>query len=274
MTVQLASSPGHPGRPNEDFVGAVPGAVVLVDGAGMPGTESVCRHGVAWYSHTLGSTVLGLMSRPVAGDLAEVLAEAIDRVAGLHRHSCDLADPRSPQGAVAVVRFGETDVEHLVLADAFVVLDRAERSPLVVTDPRETDVRAECTVPLHGLAPGSPAYEAALPAVISELRSRRNQPGGYWVAKDDPAAAREAVLGRVDLKTLGGVAVLSNGAARIVAPYAVAPWPEVLRLLGTRGPDEVLRRVRAAEAVGLGDGLTPDDATVAHCVPERVRRRG
>jgi hypothetical protein len=274
MKARLASSPGHPGRANEDFVGVVPGSIVLLDGAGIPGTGSVCHHGVAWYAHTLGATILGRLSRHPAVDLVEALADSIEQVAGLHSHSCDLADPNSPQAAVAVVRFGETDVEHLVLADAFVVLDLVELAPRVVTDPRETDVRAECTMPLQGLAPGSPAYEAALPAVISALRSRRNRPDGYWVAKDDPAAAQEAVLGRVDLEKLGGVAVLSNGAARIVAPYAVATWPEVLTVLGTRGPDEVLRRVRAAEAAGLGEGLTPDDATVAHCGPDRPRRRG
>jgi hypothetical protein len=47
MKIVTATSPGHVGRPNEDFVGDVPGAVVLLDGAGIPGTETICRHGVA-----------------------------------------------------------------------------------------------------------------------------------------------------------------------------------------------------------------------------------
>ena len=271
MDVRLASSAGHPGRLNEDFVGAAPGGVVLIDGAGMPGTESICRHGVAWYAGTLGSTLLCLLSRRPEVDLGAALAESIDHVAGLHRHSCDLADPSSPQAAVAVVRFGDARVDHLVLADAFVVLDRADASPEVITDPREVDVRAECTVPLRELRPGTSAYDDVLPGVVSALRARRNQPGGYWIAKDDPAAAAEAVTGSVDLRELKGVALLSNGAARIVDPYGLATWSEALTVLRTHGPDELLRRVRAAEVEPTTDGPTPDDATVAYCESLRSR---
>lgn len=267
---RLASSPGHPGRANEDFVGAVPGAVVLLDGAGLPGTESICHHGVAWYAHTLGATVLGRLSRHPAVDLVEALAASIEHVAGLHRHSCDLDDPSSPQATVAVVRYGESGVDHLVLADAFVVIERHDLGPQVVTDPREVAVRARCTQPLVGLTPGSPAYERALPGVVESLRAQRNQPGGYWIAKDDPAAAAEAVVGTADLSVVTGAAVLSNGAARLVDPYGVMTWAGLLTVLRTGGPEEVLRRVRAAEEVGLGEGLAPDDATVAHCGPGRA----
>ncbi len=47
---------------NEDFTGAVPTAAVLIDGAGIPGTESICRHGVAWYAGRLGGSLLSLLS--------------------------------------------------------------------------------------------------------------------------------------------------------------------------------------------------------------------
>ncbi|MEU7588420.1 hypothetical protein AB0A95_19270 [Micromonospora sp. NPDC049230] len=46
MHVSLATSAGRADRPNEDFVGAVPGAVVLLDGAGIPEAGSLCHHGV------------------------------------------------------------------------------------------------------------------------------------------------------------------------------------------------------------------------------------
>ena len=123
----------------------MPGALVLLDGVGIPGTESICHHGVAWYAHTLGATVLGRLSRHPAVDLVEALADSIEHVAGLHRHSCDLADPSSPQATVAVVRYGELGLDHLVLAHAFVVLDRHDLVPQVVTDPREVGVRARRT---------------------------------------------------------------------------------------------------------------------------------
>lgn len=55
MRVLLASEPGVAERPNEDFAAAVPGAVVLLDGAGyLPDSATGCVHGVAWYARTLG----------------------------------------------------------------------------------------------------------------------------------------------------------------------------------------------------------------------------
>ncbi|MFI7105499.1 integrase [Nonomuraea sp. NPDC050227] len=63
MRVTFATQ-AAPGRPNEDFVAATPDTAVLLDGAGTPpGFDSGCSHGVAWYSHTLGSTLIASTSR-------------------------------------------------------------------------------------------------------------------------------------------------------------------------------------------------------------------
>src|SRR5512145_2365954 len=78
MKVMMASDCGHPGRQNEDFVGAVPNAVVLLDGAGIPGTDVICHHSVAWYSHTLGTTLLRRLSREPGTDLVAALADSIE----------------------------------------------------------------------------------------------------------------------------------------------------------------------------------------------------
>ena len=226
---------------------------MLLDGAGIPGTEHLCRHGVAWYSHTLGETVLARLTGAV--DLAEALADSIEHVAGLHRHTCDVADPSSPQATVAILRIDGDRADHLVLADAYVVLAPKDGSPEVVTVPREVEVRREWTTPLKGLTEGSPEYERALPSVIDEFRARRNQPGGYWIAKDDPHAAAEAVTGSRPLADLDAAALLSNGATRL------ADWAAALDLLRTHGPDALLRRVREVET----EAGQPDDATVAYC---------
>ena len=268
MKVVMASSAGHVGRPNEDFVGAVPGAVVLLDGAGIPGTESICRHGVAWYAHTLGATILGQLSREPGTDLVAALADSIGQVSRRHRHTCDIADPSSPQSTVAITRFNEERVDFLVLADAFVVMDSSESGPQVVTDSREVSVRSECSSVLRGLPIGTPEYERTKLSVIDALRARRNQPGGYWIAKDDPDAAMQAVTGSVPVGQLIGAALLSNGASRVVDPYRLAAWPVILELLRTKGPEEILQRVREAEA-GATDSIAgirvPDDATAAYC---------
>ena len=278
MQVSWATSPGHPERPghvNEDFVGAVTDAVVLLDGAGIPGAEHLCAHGVEWYTRRLGGALLARLPdhwRP----LPDVLADAISAVADLHRESCAIEDSSSPQAAVAVVRLGAERVDVLVLGDCSVVVAEDGRDPVVVTDGREAAMRAESLAALSGMPPGSAEHARALEGVKAAFRARRNAPGGFWVAKDDPAAAREAVLSTAPLGDVTGVGLLSNGVTRLVDPYGVAGWAEVVRTLARveptelvravdeAGPEALIRRVRETEA-GHRDSSwdPPDDATVA-----------
>ena len=250
-------------------MGAGPGVLVLVDGIGIPGREALCRHGVAWYAHTLGAEVLAGAGR--GAEPVDALADAIGSVAARHRDTCDLADPSSPQAAVAMIRIADGRADALVLGDAFVVLAPRDGEPQVVTDPRDVAVNQECASLLDGLTEGTPQYDQAYRAAGAMLRARRNQPGGYWIAKDDPGVAAEAVTGSVPLRDLAGAAVLSNGAARIVDPYGLAGWPDVVEVLRSTGPEALLRRIRRAEedaAAGRaplpGPG-SPDDATAAWC---------
>lgn len=267
MHVSLATSVGRAGRPNEDFVGAVPGAVVLLDGAGIPGAESLCFHGVAWYTHRLGGAVLSHLSRDDGQDLMTVLATAIGEMVAEHGDTCDIGDPRSPQATVAVVRAYRGRLDYLLLADSFLILDPAHGGPQVITDNREVAARRDCSAPLDGIPPGTLEYDRVRDSCAEALRARRNQVGGYWIAKDDPRVAREAVTGSRSLADLNGAVLLSNGASRIVSPYGLTDWPGVLELLAADGPSGVIRRVRQAEAAGLGaaSAQVPDDATVAHC---------
>lgn len=75
------------------------------------------------------------------------------------------------------------------------------------------------------------------------------------------------MTGNRSLADLNGVALLSNGASRIVSPYGLTDWPGVLDLLRASGPAGVIARVRQAEerTTGGADAHSPDDATVAHC---------
>ena len=256
-----ATSAGHPGRANEDFVGAVPGAVVLVDGAGISGVEELCRHGIAWYAHRLGTTLLARLSLDAASgstaaDLSDVLAAAIDEVTDLHRDTCDVTDPSSPSATVAVVRLDGERVDHLLLGDSVIVLDAVDGLPRVVEDRREPDTAQPFRVALAGLEAGTTEHERVLDQARTAFRAKRNQPGGFWVAKDDGRAAAEALTGSDDLATLRGASVLSNGASRAVDRFGLLTWAQLL----TRDPDDLVRMVREAERAG---GVDADDATVA-----------
>ncbi len=254
----MASAAARPGRVNEDFTGAVPTAAVLVDGAGIPGAEPTCRHGVAWYAHTLGGNLLALLSLTPRSSLPALLADAITRVTDVHRHTCDVTNPISPSAAVAIVRVSGGVLDHLVLGDAVVALDRPGGPPIVTTDLREPTIGRTYEAKLAATTPGSDDYNR----ILGELRAHRNQPGGFWVAKDDPRAADEAVTAHHPITELSAAALLSNGAGRIVHPFGLADWPQTLAALASKGPSAVIDRVRQAEA---RHRTRPDDATIAYC---------
>lgn len=258
MRVRMTSAPARPGRVNEDFTGATPTAAVLIDGAGIPGAEAVCRHGTAWYAHRLGGCLLGLLPLRDDHSLAAVLAVAIEQVTAEHRGTCDVADPISPSATVAMLRLSGGLVEYLVLGDTVVVVHTSDGAPLVVTDPREVLVSRSYQPAYEATAEGSEERRQ----VLRELRAHRNRPGGFWLAKDDPRAADEAITGSRPAAGLAGAALLSNGASRFVDRFGLDDWPGLLAVLASSGPAEVVRRVRQAEA---RDAVAADDATIAYC---------
>ena len=249
-----ATAAGHPDRANEDFAGAVPGAVVLVDGAGITGAEELCRHGTAWYAQRLGTTILARLSLDPSDLLTDAVGRSIDDVTGLHRDTCRVTDPSSPCATVAVVRVAGGRVDHLLLGDSVVVLHVRDGPPYIVEDRREPEIARPLWEALVGLEPGTAEHEQALDHARGTFRASRNQPGGFWVAKDDGRVAGEALTGSHAEEQLRGVAVLSNGASRVVDRFGLLEWAD----LAAADPAVLLRMVRRAEAA---ERVNADDAT-------------
>src|SRR5690606_1888813 len=67
------------------------------------------------------------------------------------------------------------------------------------------------------------------------------------VACTDPLAAERAVTGSVPLEQVSAVALLSDGVSRLVDPFGLASWRQLLALLGRHGAWEAIRQVRVAE---------------------------
>ena len=267
MKLRLATD-AQPGRPNEDFAAASADAVVLVDGAGVPaGTPTGCCHGAAWYARTLGGLFLAAISP--ARPLTDALAEAIDRITTLHRDTCDLGHPGTPSAVVAAARRNREQVDHLVLGDCLAVLDRRHGGPIAVTDNRLARISLGPRAAMHALPIGSPAHTAARRELVQVEATHRNRPGGFWVASTEPHAAAEALTGSSQADELSAIALLSDGAARLVEPFRLAGWADILRLLADHGPAELIRRTRAAENDDPHGTRWPrakahDDATVAY----------
>jgi len=70
------------------------------------------------------------------------------------------------------------------------------------------------------------------------------------------------VTGQVAVGDLRAVALMSNGASRIVDRFGLTDWAAVMAGFATSGPTEVVRRVREAER---HQAVAQDDATIAYC---------
>jgi Protein phosphatase 2C len=207
MRIALATDPGTPGWPNEDFAAAAPGAAVLLDGCTTTprGAGTGCLHGVAWYARTLGTEFLAAITADPPPPLDNALAGAIAEVRARHEKTCDLASPRTPAATVTAVRAGRDGFELLALSDSSIVADYGEgRDPLVLSDT-------------------------------------------HRAASTDPDAARQARTLVLAPDGLHGIALLSDGAARLTDVYHVVSWPALVTVLRDEGPATLIRKIRAAE---------------------------
>jgi hypothetical protein len=229
MRVRLATSPGTPGWPNEDFAAIAPGAAVLLDGATTfpRDADTGCVHGVAWYARVLGTTLLAAIAAEPRIPLARALSDAIGDVRGRHEATCDLASPATPAATVTAIRSTPDSIDYLALSDSSIATDPGNAlPPVIITD-------------------SHPAASAI------------------------PAAADKARTGTLPRAGLRGIALLSDGATRITDRYGLLSWPAALGVIREHGPDELIRQVRAAEdsdpdRIRWPRQKTSDDATIIY----------
>ncbi|GGL99949.1 hypothetical protein GCM10012279_16800 [Micromonospora yangpuensis] len=242
--------------------------IVVLDGA-TARTGTGCMHGISWFVAKLGSTLAGLAA-DLDASLPSTLMTSIQAVADQHRATCDLLHPGTPSAVVALLRLNETVLEYLVLGDVTVIIDTADGLQVVADDRVDRTARAE-REEADRYPFGSAEKQAALLRMKHAELAARNTPGGYWVAAADPTAARYAITGKIPLDTIRRVAVLTDGAARLVALFKLMDWPDVLELLDQHGPTELIRRVRAFEAADpscmrWARNKRSDDATAVYAV--------
>lgn len=269
MYASIATRQGQPDKENEDWVGASPKVVVLLDGLSSASDGgSGCRHGTPWYVDRLGSRLI-MVASDHGIDLSHALALAISNVADLHPE-CDVTHADSPSATVAVLRTahgGET-VEYLVLADARIVLETSNGVQVVTDDRVDQVANKEKDVAL-GSRIGSNEQKEAVDALIAKQKPLRNRPDGYWVAGGDPRAAGYAFSGAIPSSALIRAALLSDGASRAVDVFGKMSWSEALDTMRDRGPDYLISLVRSIERTDP-DGArwprfkTADDATAAY----------
>jgi hypothetical protein len=268
VRVLLASEPSAVDRPNEDFAAVVPGAAVLLDGAGhVPDTDTGCVHGVAWYARTLGA-LLAAAANDTAIPLSELLSQGIEQVSLLHAGTCDLGHPDTPGATVIITRQRAGVLEYLVLCDSVLLLQPRQGEPWAVTDPQLGDItrqlRPSSDLPAgtrNMTQPGAPTPSSSKKHATSPADS--GSPPPTQPPPDTPVTGHERLTG------LSALALLSDGASRLADRFQLATWAEICRTLADQGPACLIRLVREAET---GDaygqrwprGKIHDDATAVY----------
>jgi hypothetical protein len=233
-----------PGAASEDYVAAGPGWWIVLDGV-TPAQNAAtgCVHGVRWFVRQLAAALGGLLAREASSALAELTADAIGTVCAAHGGRCDLGNPDSPSSTLAICRHVDDTVDCLVLADSPIVVEHRDGRLTIVEDSRPEHV---------------PAGQGTLDA---QVRYWRNRPGGFWVASTAPEAARQAVTRQFPAVGVTAIAMLTDGATRLVDHYGRS-WATVFPDLVSRGPRWLIEQTRDAErARPLRRGKPHDDAT-------------
>ncbi|MEU9300711.1 hypothetical protein [Streptomyces sp. NPDC048269] len=235
MRIDLASAPGNPERPNEDWVSAaIPasggGVLVALDGVTPPRGDDGCVHGVPWFATRLGGRLTELSGSRRDMPLDRILAEAVRSTAEAHGDTCDLSHVRTPQATVVVVRWDEEYVEHLVLSDSVLLLQAPGGEVTAVLDDRLDRV---------------PPQMLRSPESADTLR---NAEGGFFTAAADPEVAGRAVTGRTPRGRVRAVAALTDGASRWTDTFGEGDWGQCLAVLRKEGAEGLIGRVRAIES--------------------------
>lgn len=234
MRIDLATAPGNPERPNEDWLSAAMptsggGVVVALDGVTPPRGDDGCVHGVPWFVARLGGRLTELSGSRRDMPLDRILAAAIESTAAAHRGTCDLSHVRTPQATVVVARWDGATVEHLVLSDSVLLLRTGDGEVHAVLDDRLDRVPRE-----------------ALRSVAA-ADALRNVEGGFFTAAADPEVAGRAVTGRTPRSEVRALAALTDGASRWTDTFGEGDWTACLGVLGKEGAQGLIARVRALE---------------------------
>jgi hypothetical protein len=229
-------------RPSEDVVVVLPHAIVLLDGATSVDPELPSG---GWYASRLAGELAGRLAGYPNADLADLLAAAIKTVARDH----SLVPGRSPSSTVAVLRWSDTAIEGLVLADSPIVAFTAD-GPSVLADTRISSLPRGAGYRDRLLSGGGYGenHVAALRKAVETTATRRNVEGGFWVAEADPDAAHQAERASWPREDVTAVLMASDGVTCGIDTYGVFPdWSALHDLATTKGPEAVLDVVRAAE---------------------------
>jgi hypothetical protein len=226
---EFASDPGSPGWPNEDFACIAPDAAVLLDGC-----TTVPRDAVTGCVHGVAWYARTLGTGLLAAMTATPRVPLADALAAAIKTVCARHEGTCDLTAPATPAATVTAVRAGPDGISYIVLSDSS----IIAD----------------YGDGRP------PQVITD---------DHRAARTDPGAAGRAAAGTIPLAGLTGIALLSDGAARLCDVFGLTDWPGLIRIVREDGPAALIGRVRDAEDADPRRERWPrykarDDATVLY----------
>ena len=248
VKVALAQLPEHA---DDDRVVVTENAVVVLDGSSGSGDGSI-KPGV--FAERIGQYLAAEMTQNSETDLKICLERALAKEVnefGLHPGV-------RPSTTISMFRLSHGQVEVLVLGDSPVIVGGI-RFTKVITDLRLDDLDLEEVRKYRERLRSGGGYDLEHERLVAGLRQRqgdyRNRPGGFWVACDDPNAARYAVVARFDAADVRWIVMATDGAAKPLMHLGWDDWGQIAWLDGAQ-LKVLLERCHRWEAKDDPDGVS------------------
>jgi hypothetical protein len=172
---------------------------------------------------TLGRTLAALLDELPELDLSDALHHALTTIRDHH----GLIEGKSPSTTVSILRWSNAYVDALVLGDSPVVVELRSGEIVALIDDRLA--RLPGRRHYEPLPRNHPAANDRWRQLVQYERSKRNQPGGYWIAEANPEAARHALAGRWRRFDVSHALALTDGIADCVTVFQALPdWRAAL----------------------------------------------
>ena len=170
---------------------------------------------------------------------------------------------------MVLLRAHDKGADYLALADATLLLDTVDGRK-VVSDRRVNQLAAKEREAANRVPTGSALKLRRRVQLTRHCGGHAAGRGLLGRCRRSPGRS-QAVTGSLPGKSLHRAVLLSGGASRLVDPFGLATWEELLALLDESGPEELVHQVRAAEAVDPEGRQWPrtkrsNDATAVYLV--------
>ena len=255
MNATSISVPGD-GTANEDRAVKGDSWAFVLDGAGpYAGFDYGCEHSASWLVDQLACHLADALDNGDGVQLAKVLARAIQETREAHGPTCDVDHPLALGATVGIIRSRRGLLEWLVLGDSTAVFECTDGQTIYVHDDRLD--RLDGPVTDADVRTFHPDYVA----------TKKNRPGGFWVAGAVPGAASHAYSGQVGEQQVPYAMLCTDGVSRLVERYGWT-WSGLLDTARREGPLALVSAVREAERTDPDPcrwrGKHHDDATVVY----------